>query len=302
MTLRQIQVFCKVVEEGSFSRAARSLLTTQAAISHQVASLEKELGICLAIRKRFGTVVALTEAGKLAYDTFRQVLLDLENLESTLKNRSKLEAAIKLITIPQIGLYLLPELLIDLRRFHKCDLEIRTETDFEVITNLIKRGSCDIAILPASTIKTPANVIFEFTQSLTAVGHPKWNWDGRQYEVAELPLVLLTRRFLIRRVLDEYFLGMRIKPNIVLELDHPEAIKRALRLTPSVSVFHHCVVMEDLLMGTLTLVNLHTSLPGIKYTVFCPKGRSVGPSTTGILRSLQQLLTTSSPTFPVKPG
>ncbi|NYI06810.1 LysR family transcriptional regulator [Allostreptomyces psammosilenae] len=44
MSLRQMEYFLAIVEQGSFTRAAEELMVTQSALSHQVKALERELG------------------------------------------------------------------------------------------------------------------------------------------------------------------------------------------------------------------------------------------------------------------
>ncbi len=50
MTLRQMEYFLTVVEEGSFSLAANQLNVSQPALSQQVKALEQELGTALVER------------------------------------------------------------------------------------------------------------------------------------------------------------------------------------------------------------------------------------------------------------
>ena len=62
MTLRQMEYFLAVVEEGSFSRAASRLNVTQPALSQQVKALEDDLGTPLV--ERLGRGVRITAAGR----------------------------------------------------------------------------------------------------------------------------------------------------------------------------------------------------------------------------------------------
>ena len=65
MLLRQIKYFVTVVDTGSFTEAAEECFISQSAISQQILSLEKELGVQLLVRstRRF----TLTEPGKYLY-------------------------------------------------------------------------------------------------------------------------------------------------------------------------------------------------------------------------------------------
>jgi DNA-binding transcriptional LysR family regulator len=60
---RRLLTFREVARLGSFSRAAEELSLTQPAVSHQILSLERQLGIRLIDRRPGG--LALTAAGAL---------------------------------------------------------------------------------------------------------------------------------------------------------------------------------------------------------------------------------------------
>ena len=63
--LRQLEIFCKVVELGSFSRAADAVFLAQASVSERIATLERMVGTRLL--DRLGRRVEPTKAGELLY-------------------------------------------------------------------------------------------------------------------------------------------------------------------------------------------------------------------------------------------
>ena len=66
MDLRRLEIFAKVAELGSFSRAAEALFLTQPTISEHIRALEDELGVQLL--DRLGRGAAPTRAGELMVD------------------------------------------------------------------------------------------------------------------------------------------------------------------------------------------------------------------------------------------
>jgi len=71
-----LHLFVRVVEEGSFSAAARSMGNTPSSVSRQVSQLENELGARLfhrTTRKQ-----SLTEAGEIYYQHANRIIADLE--------------------------------------------------------------------------------------------------------------------------------------------------------------------------------------------------------------------------------
>ena len=63
--LRQLEIFCKVVELRSFSKAANAVFLTQASVSERIANLEKAIGTKLL--DRLGRTIVPTKAGEILY-------------------------------------------------------------------------------------------------------------------------------------------------------------------------------------------------------------------------------------------
>lgn len=83
--LLAMQMFVRVVETGSFSRAAVEFSTTQPTVTKQVAAIEKRLGLRLLHRNTRG--VSTTESGALYYERCRQVVRDVEEAEDQARLR-----------------------------------------------------------------------------------------------------------------------------------------------------------------------------------------------------------------------
>jgi DNA-binding transcriptional LysR family regulator len=77
--VRGLQVFVKVADSGSFIRAAEQLDTSNAAVTRQVAALEKHLGARLLHRTT--RKVSLTSSGEAFLEKARKVLADVEDAE-----------------------------------------------------------------------------------------------------------------------------------------------------------------------------------------------------------------------------
>ena len=72
MNLRQLEIFLKVTESGSFLSAANRLFMSQSAVSQQIIRMEQELGFSLFYRNGHGT--RLTDAGVLYASAAREML------------------------------------------------------------------------------------------------------------------------------------------------------------------------------------------------------------------------------------
>ncbi|TGN39130.1 LysR family transcriptional regulator [Marinobacter confluentis] len=75
-----MRAFVHVVQDGSFTRAAERLDTSPQLVSKHVSQLEQHLGVRL--MNRTTRRVNLTEAGSRYFESARQVLADIEDLEN----------------------------------------------------------------------------------------------------------------------------------------------------------------------------------------------------------------------------
>lgn len=86
MFQQRIYFFMSVVEEGSFSSAAKKHYLSQSAISQQMGKLEEETGFKIFDRSSYRP--KLTEAGKYYYEQCRTLV---ENTRQLHRKRKKLQ-------------------------------------------------------------------------------------------------------------------------------------------------------------------------------------------------------------------
>lgn len=84
MQLRHLRYFVKIVEAGSFSRAATLIHVAQPALSQQIAELEAKLGVSLLLRSARG--VRPTAAGEVLYREASSILRQVEQLPAIVRS------------------------------------------------------------------------------------------------------------------------------------------------------------------------------------------------------------------------
>lgn len=82
--LRAIRYFSKVVETGSFTKAAKVFDVPPSSLSRRVSDLEKSLGATLL--KRSTRLVKLTEVGQVYYNDVQHILNQLEQSKETVRS------------------------------------------------------------------------------------------------------------------------------------------------------------------------------------------------------------------------
>jgi len=108
--LQSMRVFSKVVELGSFARAAQHLSMSNAVVTRYVADLEAHLGTRLL--NRTTRSLSLTDVGETYLQRCAQILLDIDEAESLATSRSQaLVGGLRIVAPVMFGLHVLPMLL-----------------------------------------------------------------------------------------------------------------------------------------------------------------------------------------------
>ena len=138
MEIRNIATFVKIVEYNNFTKAAESLGYSQAAVTAQIKSLEKELGIPLF--DRIGRGIALTEEGK----TFLPYALDVLNAEEAARNSVQpakdLAGTLQICSPSSFATGPLPDLLRQFQGLHpQVDVTVKIRTFSDSFKSCIRR-------------------------------------------------------------------------------------------------------------------------------------------------------------------
>jgi DNA-binding transcriptional LysR family regulator len=148
ISLRQLEYFVTVVDEGSFTRAADVLHVSQPGLSHQILALERQLGGPLL--ERLPRKIRLTPAGRTVLPHARASLAHAQRVSSAAKRASGVVAGeLHIGTLFSISVGVLPAALAALRHDYP---EIRAHlVEFRHTHDLIAAmdaGLADLAVGP----------------------------------------------------------------------------------------------------------------------------------------------------------
>ena len=144
--LRQLEIFCKVVELESFSKAADAVYLAQASVSERIANLEKMVGVKLL--DRLGRRVVPTKAGELLYkhavlllDMKRTARLEMEGFLGVKQGEIHMGGS----TIP--GEYILPKVIGDFKDKHPAISVDLTIADTSEIETRVLEGTLELGVI-----------------------------------------------------------------------------------------------------------------------------------------------------------
>lgn len=262
MDLRQLEIFTKVADLRSFSRAAEALSLTQSTVSEHVRALEDELG--LRLLDRLGRGAAPTPAGQLLLSHARRLLALAREARQAMESfhgRMSGDLLIAASTIP--GEYILPALI---GRFKEKFPDISITLligDSQAAVDWVGDGKAELGVvgarLPHRGVTYRELMADEIVLALPA-GHA---WQGRERVSTEdlrtQPLLIRERgsgtRVALERALAEAHMdlgGFRI----VGEMGSSQAIKQAVRANVGVSLISRRAIEEELTTGALSCVRV----------------------------------------------
>lgn len=212
MDLRQLSYFVAIAEERQITAAAKRLHISQPPLSHELSSLERELGVTLVERGPRG--VTLTEAGKLLYDRACSILAMASATRHEVEGfghgaRGTLSVGLISSAGGQVPGRRLAELV---SSYPDIRIELHEANTYQLL-ELLDRGVVEVAVVrtpfPADGLEcrylkpTPM-------MALTSPRHPCGSGDVVGLEdLRDVPLVLY-RRF--TQIVEDAFADQGLKP------------------------------------------------------------------------------------------
>jgi DNA-binding transcriptional LysR family regulator len=145
---RHLVAFTTVLETGGFTRAAEALNLTQSALSHQIKTLEEQLGV--EVFARIGKRTVLTQAGELLLKHATVVLRELEEAcQALLELRDPGRGRLRISAAGYSCYLLLPRILEEFKgAYPHVELSVSADYTGEAVQHLLE-GILDVAILVA---------------------------------------------------------------------------------------------------------------------------------------------------------
>lgn len=136
----------KVVELGSFTKAAKILGYTQPAMSQMISSLEKELSIKLLYRSRYG--INLTLEGEKLFPSIQSTIAHYQSMQEIAKEIQGLNTGvIRIGTISSVSCHWLPKLIKDFWKIYPNVQFVLHQGDYTTITQWIHNGELDFGFV-----------------------------------------------------------------------------------------------------------------------------------------------------------
>ena len=262
MDARQFEIFVKVAELGSFSKAAEALFLTQPTVSEHIRGLEEELGVRLL--DRLGRGAAPTKAGQLLLGYARRILelhREARQALDQFQGRMSGELVAAASTIP--GEYVLPALI---GRFKEKYPDVAISLligDTQRVVEWVLEGRAEVGVSGAQINHRALEYRELMPDELVLVVSSAHPWHGKKIatleEVRAEPLIVRERgsgsRHTLERALAEVGLDLGAF-RVVGEMGSTQAIKQAVKAGVGISLISKRAVTEECQHGILHCVKV----------------------------------------------
>jgi len=152
-TLRQLQYFIAVAEEGTVSGAAQSLSISQSAVTDAIKELESDLGVTLFERHRRG--LSITHKGHQFYRHATRILSDVQDARRSFAadEPAASPSHLSLGVTSLVAGYVLSDLLARFRRAYPGVDVSAIEDNGDYLEHLLIGGELDVAVMVISNLR-----------------------------------------------------------------------------------------------------------------------------------------------------
>jgi LysR family transcriptional regulator, nitrogen assimilation regulatory protein len=236
MDIRQLRYFAKVVESGSFSRAAKLLHVAQPALSQHVRHMEEELGVALLDRGAQG--VAPTEAGDRLLRHARRIIAEFTDIADSVRGEALAPRGEVCFGMPGTVGELLAAPLIEAAKARYPDVRIRVvEAMSGYIREWLKRGDVDLAVIYSTSDPRGLAVHHGLSEEICLFANPSFEGVDRLNglsvplrEAVRLPLIVPGPKHGLRELIDDAAMSVGAMVDPAIEIDSYSQIKKlALR-------------------------------------------------------------------------
>lgn len=254
-TLHQLQVFAKVVQLKSITKASEELYMTQPAVSIQLKNLQDQFDIPLT--EVVGRQLYVTDFGLEIYKMAERIINEVYAINyKTMAYKGHLTGRL-IISVVSTGKYVMPYFLSDFIKINQGIDLIMDVTNKSKVINSLQNNEIDFALV--SVLPEGLNIYEEFLleNELYLIGNKNTTKSKKavtKKQIAEMPLIYREEGSGTRFVMENYFKLNNIDIHKKMELTSNEAVKQAVIAGLGNSILPLIGIRNELKTGNLKII------------------------------------------------
>lgn len=254
-TLHQLQVFLKICQTNSVTKAAEELHLTQPAVSIQLKNFQDQFKMPLT--EVVGRKLFITDFGRQMERAATTIIAEVDAIDSIAKlQQGELSGRLK-VAIVSTAKYVMPYFLSGFMKNHNgVELEMDVTNKSRVIENL-ERNEIDFAMVSVLPDKLQIERIELMQNKLFLVSNTRQNYKSKLYDKSifeSLPLIYREAGSGTRQTMERFILKNKLPVKKKMELTSNEAVKQAVLAGLGVSIMPLIGIKNELNNGHLQII------------------------------------------------
>lgn len=279
-TLRQIQYFVAVAEQGSVTRAAQNLSISQSSITEALKELENDLGVVLFERHPRG--LSITHNGHQFLRHATKILASVSDARTSFSGQQNIPSGTLNIGVTSlVAGYVLSDLLARYRRACPGVEVSAIEDNGSYLEHLLVGGELDVAVMVISNLRDRMALQAEILETSPyrlwlPMGHPLVSADIISIaDIAREPLIMLTVDE-IEENTGKLLTALGARPHVAFRTRSVEAVRSLVATGAGVALLPDLVYRPWSLEGDrIESRDVSGSLPVVQVGMVWRKGSSL---------------------------
>ena len=288
-TLHQLQVFLKVAEHQSITKASEELLLSQPAVSIQLKKLQDQFTIPLT--EVVGRQLYITEFGEEIVKAAEKIIKEVEAINyKALQFKNQLAGKLT-ISVASTGKYVMPYFLSDFMRQHKGVNLSMDVTNKSYVVESLKKNEVDFALVSVIPDEFSTENIELLQNKLYLVGSPKIKPEKKasiKKLFEEFPLLYREEGSATRAAMESFLVKNNIPTYKKMQFKSNEALKQAAIAGLGYSIMPLIGIKNALRNGDLEIIP-RRGLPIVtQWNLIWLKAKNLSPVATEYLKFIRQ--------------
>ena len=287
-TLHQLQIFLKITQLKSITKASEALFLSQPAVSIQLKKFQDQFSIPLT--EVVGRQLYVTDFGEEIAEAAEKVLNEVQAINyKTLSYKGQVSGRLK-ISIVSTGKYVMPYFLSDFTNQNKgVDLIIDVTNKTSVVKSL-EKNQVDFALVSVIPDKLNLERIELMENKLFLIGSTKNKIDNKvsKKKIFEsYPMLYREEGSATRNAMEVFIASHNISTRKKIELTSNEALKQAIIAGLGYSIMPLIGIKNELKNGDLEIIPFK-GLPIVtNWNLVWQKSKNLSPTATAYLNFLK---------------
>jgi DNA-binding transcriptional LysR family regulator len=254
-TLNQLQIFLKVTQLRSITKAAVELNLTQPAVSIQLKNFQDQFGSPLV--EILGKKVYVTDFGAEVSERIEQILTQVQSISNLNKEQSKRLTGKLRIAVVSTGKYVMPYFLSNFLNENKEVTLLMDVNNGAGVIQSLENNEIDLALVSVLPNKRNFESLELLPNNLYLVGRNPISRKKKSedfFDYSQFPFIYREKGSSTRQTMERFIEKKKIQPVKKLELTSNEAVKQAVLAGLGYSIMPEIGIRNELSSGLLHIV------------------------------------------------